>query len=62
MKLAAATAALPYLVPEAVLGVGSGRTVNAFISLLAPLRHQIKGRSPRPRHQRLRFTMSELLF
>ena len=43
MKLAAATAALQYVVPGAVLGVGSGSTVNAFISLLAPLRYQVKG-------------------
>ena len=43
MKLAAASAALPYVIPRATLGVGSGSTVNAFISLLAPLRHQIIG-------------------
>ena len=43
MKSAAAAAALPYVVLGAVLGVGSGSTVNAFIALLAPLRHQIKG-------------------
>jgi ribose 5-phosphate isomerase A len=37
LKLAAGRAALPYVKPGAVLGVGSGSTVNAFISLLPTL-------------------------
>ena len=43
MKSAAAFAALPYVVSGTVLGVGSGSTVKGFISLLAPLRHHVKG-------------------
>ena len=42
MKLVAASTALPYVVSGTVLGVGSGSTVNAFISLLAPVRHKVK--------------------
>ena len=42
MKLVAASTALPYVVSGAVLGVGSGSTVYAFISLLAPVRHKVK--------------------
>jgi ribose 5-phosphate isomerase A len=37
LKLAAGRAALPYVKRGAVLGVGSGSTVNAFISLLPTL-------------------------
>ncbi len=37
LKLAAAKAALAFVKPGAVLGVGSGSTVNAFISLLPTL-------------------------
>jgi ribose 5-phosphate isomerase A len=37
LKLAAARVALPYVTKGAVLGVGSGSTVNAFISLLPTL-------------------------
>lgn len=36
LKLLAAERALQFIVPGAVLGVGSGSTVNAFISLLRP--------------------------
>lgn len=43
LKLAAATEALKYVVPGQVLGVGSGSTVNLFVSLLGPLASQIKG-------------------
>lgn len=43
LKRAAAAAALPYVVDGAILGVGSGSTVNAFISLLGPMRDQIAG-------------------
>ena len=42
MKLVAASTALPYVVSGAVLGVGSGGTVNAFISLPTPVRHRVK--------------------
>ena len=41
-KLVVASTALPYVVSGTVLGVGSGSTVNAFISLLAPVRHKVK--------------------
>lgn len=43
LKDAAAKAALQYVVEGAVLGVGSGSTVNAFIALLAPLKDRISG-------------------
>jgi ribose 5-phosphate isomerase A len=43
LKLAAAQAALQYLRPGEVLGVGSGSTVNVFISLLSPIADQILG-------------------
>jgi len=42
-KKAAAEAALKYLVPGEVLGVGTGSTVNFFIDALAPIRHDIPG-------------------
>ena len=42
MKLVAASTALPYVVSGAVLGVGGGSTVNAFIALLAPVRYKVK--------------------
>lgn len=42
-KKAAAEAALKYLVPGEVLGVGTGSTVNFFIDALAPFRHDIPG-------------------
>ncbi|MBL8310296.1 MAG: ribose-5-phosphate isomerase RpiA [Burkholderiales bacterium] len=42
-KLAAAQAALNYVVPGAVLGVGSGSTVALFASLLGDFKHQIPG-------------------
>ena len=42
MKLVAASTAFPYVVSGAVLGVGGGSTVNAFISLLAPVRYKVK--------------------
>ena len=42
MKLVAASTAMPYVVSGAALGLGSGSTVNAFISLLAPVRHKVK--------------------
>ncbi len=42
-KKAAATAALKYLVPGEVLGVGTGSTVNFFIDALAAHRDDIPG-------------------
>lgn len=42
-KKAAAEAALKYLVPGEVLGVGTGSTVNFFIDALAAYRHDIPG-------------------
>mgnify|MGYP006276902061 CR=1 FL=1 len=42
-KKAAAEAALPFVVPGEVLGVGTGSTVNFFIDALASLRHDIPG-------------------
>jgi len=42
-KKAAAEAALKYLVPGEVLGVGTGSTVNFFIDALAAHRHDIPG-------------------
>ena len=42
-KKAAAEAALAYVDPEAILGVGTGSTVNFFIDALEPLRHRLKG-------------------
>ncbi len=42
-KKAAAEAALKYVDPDAILGVGTGSTVNFFIDALAPLRHRLRG-------------------
>ena len=42
MKLVAASTAMPYVVSGAALGLCSGGAVNAFISLLAPVRHKVK--------------------
>ena len=43
LKLEAARAAINYVVPGDVLGVGSGSTVNAFIGLLEALAQDIPG-------------------
>lgn len=43
LKQAVARAATQYLVDDAVIGVGSGSTVNFFIDALAPLRDRIRG-------------------
>lgn len=43
LKLAAAHAALNYVLPDQVLGVGSGTTVNIFIGLLGQLAQTIPG-------------------
>ena len=41
-KREAARAALKYVIPGEILGVGTGSTVNHFIDLLAPMRSDIK--------------------
>lgn len=42
-KKAAAEAAATLVDPEAVIGVGTGSTVNFFIDALEPVRHRLKG-------------------
>ncbi len=43
MKRAVAQAALKYVVPEAIVGVGTGSTADLFIDALATMRYDIKG-------------------
>ncbi len=43
MKKLAAKAALDFVPNGAIIGVGSGSTVNCFIDALASIKHQIKG-------------------
>ena len=43
MKKLAARAALKYVKPETIVGVGSGSTVNCFIEALGELKDQIQG-------------------
>jgi ribose 5-phosphate isomerase A len=43
MKKVAAQAAVEYLPDGGVIGVGTGSTVNHFIDLIAPLKHQFDG-------------------
>lgn len=43
MKKLAAQAALDFVPNGAIIGVGSGSTVNCFIDALASIKHQIKG-------------------
>ena len=43
LKQLVAQAALKYVVEDAVIGVGSGSTVNLFIDALAPLKGRIEG-------------------
>jgi ribose 5-phosphate isomerase A len=43
MKRAAAKAALDYVEPGMVIGVGTGSTVNHFIDALAAIKHKIDG-------------------
>ncbi|ATI02464.1 MULTISPECIES: ribose-5-phosphate isomerase RpiA [Cycloclasticus] len=43
LKKLAAQAAIPYVKNCRILGVGTGSTVNHFIDLLAPLKHQFEG-------------------
>ncbi|MBK8740104.1 MAG: ribose-5-phosphate isomerase RpiA [Betaproteobacteria bacterium] len=43
LKRAVARAALDFVVPGAIIGVGSGSTANLFIDELAKIRHRIAG-------------------
>ena len=43
MKKAAALAALDYVKPDSIVGVGTGSTVNHFIDGLATIKHKIVG-------------------
>lgn len=43
MKKMAANAALQYVQPDTIVGVGSGSTVNCFIEALGTIKHKIKG-------------------
>ena len=43
MKKMAARAALKYVKPDTIVGVGSGSTVNCFIEALGEMREEIKG-------------------
>lgn len=42
-KKNAALAAIEYIIPDTILGVGTGSTTNYFIEALAPIAHKIKG-------------------
>ena len=43
LKTLVGQAALQYVVPGEIVGVGTGSTVNKFIDALASMRDQIKG-------------------
>lgn len=43
MKKAAAEAAITYIKPNIIVGVGTGSTVNYFIDALATIKHKIEG-------------------
>lgn len=43
LKKAAAYAALDFIEPDTIVGVGTGSTVNHFIDALATIKHNIKG-------------------
>lgn len=43
MKIAAAQAALEYVEPGMVVGIGTGSTANHFIDLLATIKHKVDG-------------------
>ncbi|MEN9712691.1 MAG: hypothetical protein RLY90_952 [Pseudomonadota bacterium] len=57
LKTLVGQAALQYVVPGEVVGVGTGSTVNKFIDALASMKDQIKGAvsssKPRPNASRL---------
>ncbi len=42
-KVVAARAALEYIQPDTIIGVGTGSTVNSFIEALADIRDNVKG-------------------
>lgn len=43
MKKAVARAALDYVVPDTIIGIGTGSTANFFIDFLAEIKHKISG-------------------
>ncbi len=43
MKKAVAKAALEYVVPDTIIGIGTGSTANHFIDYLAEIKHKISG-------------------
>ena len=43
LKAMVGQAALDYVVPGEIVGVGTGSTVNKFIDALATIKHEIKG-------------------
>lgn len=43
LKAQVGRAALPYVVPGSIVGVGTGSTVNCFIDALAEIKHTIRG-------------------
>lgn len=43
MKKAVAQAALEHVVPDTIVGIGTGSTANHFIDLLAGIKHRING-------------------
>lgn len=43
LKMAAAKAAIEYVLEDIVIGVGTGSTVNYFIEALSDIKHRIKG-------------------
>ena len=43
LKKQAAQAAIQYVRNSRILGIGTGSTVNCFIDLLAPIKHQFEG-------------------
>ena len=50
MKKAAAKAALQFVTPDSIVGVGSGSTVNCFIEALGTMRDEIKGAVAASKH------------
>ena len=50
MKKLAAKAALQFVTPDSIVGVGSGSTVNCFIEALGSMRDEIKGAVAASKH------------
>ena len=46
LKKKLAIAALDYIQPASIIGVGSGSTINHFIDALASIKHKIEGVVP----------------